>query len=71
MNDGGVRVTARLLKPSEGPSAPGRRLEGEQFGAKLRYAPLPRQKFLDVAKAKEAVGAWATELASKTNVMYI
>ena len=36
-------------------------MEGEQFGAKLRYAPFPRQKFLDVAKAKEAGGAWATD----------
>ena len=54
-----------LAKPSGGPSAPGRRLEGEQCGeansATLRF---PRQSFLDVAKAKEAVGAWATELAS-------
>ena len=36
-------------------------MEGEPFGAKLRYAPLPCQKFLDVAKAKEAGGAWATD----------
>ena len=56
------------VKPSGGPSAPGGRLEGEQFGAKLRYAPLPRQKFFDVAKAKEAGGAWASCKLNQCNV---
>ena len=50
-----------FVKPSGGASAPGRRLEGEQCGAKLRYAPFPRQNFVDVAKVREAGGAWATD----------